>query len=171
MRQRRSLWPCGSTPAAKSAARWSRSPADFVTRRSKWDKSRIFFAPADRNTTGVNLFNDGAGRLYFFNAIAESSHHRDQCLVMSTSENSGREWTRPRIISNLDDRHKYTPMDAAFVARDGSLVVAMDYAPIGHSANECGSGVFISPDRGQTWLDRVSGKVAAGSRPGTGPTA
>ena len=126
----------------------------------EWDKSRIFFAPADRNTTGVNLVNDGAGRLYFFNAIAESSHHRDQCLVMSTSENSGREWTRPRIISNLDDRHKYTPMDAAFVDRGGSLVVAMDYAPIGHSANECGSGVFISPDRGQTWLDRVSGKVA-----------
>ncbi|MFW5796552.1 MAG: hypothetical protein ACOCV0_05060, partial [Alkalispirochaeta sp.] len=73
---------------------------------SKWETERLFFAPADRNTTGTCLLNDGQGRLFFFNAISESSHHRDQCLAMSISSNSGRAWGRPRIISNLDKRHK-----------------------------------------------------------------
>ena len=126
----------------------------------QWDKERVFFAPADRNTTGSCLLNDDRGRLYFFNAIGESSHHRDQCMVMSTSEDSGRTWTTPRIISSLDHRHKYTPMDSALVDENGTLVLGMDYAPLGHSANEAGSGVFLSPDRGATWIDRITGKTA-----------
>ena len=137
---------------------------------AQWEKARLFFAPADRNTTGTTLFNDGQGRLYFFNAIAESSHHRDQCLVLSTSGDHGRTWTRPRIISDPHQRHKYTPLDAMFVARDGSLVLSIDYAPPGHPANEAGAGVFVSSDRGATWINRISGKptpvVVAGGRGG-----
>jgi formylglycine-generating enzyme required for sulfatase activity len=137
---------------------------------AQWEKARLFFAPADRNTTGTTLFNDGQGRLYFFNAIAESSHHRDQCLVLSTSEDHGRSWSRPRVISDPQQRHKYTPLDAMFVARDGSLVLSIDYAPPGHPANEAGAGVFVSSDRGATWINRISGKptpvVVAGGRGG-----
>jgi formylglycine-generating enzyme required for sulfatase activity len=127
---------------------------------SEWETERLFFAPADRNTTGTCLANDERGRLFFFNAISESSHHRDQCLVMSISADSGQSWSRPRIISDLDNRHKYTPQDSAFVAPDGKFVLGVDYAPLGHKANEAGSGVFLSPDRGRTWLDRITGKKA-----------
>jgi hypothetical protein len=135
----------------------------------RWDTERLFFAPADRNTTGSCLLHDGRGRVYFFNAIGDSGHHRDQCMVMSVSEDSGQSWTRPRIISDLYRRHKYTPMDSAFVEDNGKrLVLGMDYAPLGHKANEAGSGVFISPDGGETWLDRITGKnrpnVAEGGR-------
>jgi formylglycine-generating enzyme required for sulfatase activity len=126
----------------------------------RWDTERLFFAPPDRNTTGSCLLGDGRGRLYFFNAIGESSHHRDQSTVMSTSEDSGREWTRPRIVTSLDRRHKFTPMDSALVDDDGTLVLGMDYAPLGHKANEAGSGVFLSRDRGATWIDRITGKAA-----------
>ena len=126
----------------------------------EWEVERLFFAPSDRNTTGTCLLNDGRGRLFFFNAIGESSHHRDQCLIMSVSEDSGRCWSRPRIISDLADRHKYTPQDSAFVASDGTLVLGVDYAPLGHSANEAGSGVFLSVDAGRNWLDCISGKEA-----------
>lgn len=133
----------------------------------QWDKERLFFAPADRNTTGSCLLNDGQGRLYFFNAIGDSGHHRDQCMVMSISEDCGRTWSRPRVVSDLFRRHKYTPMDSAFIDLDGTIVLAMDYAPLGYKANECGSGVFISGDRGKTWIDRITGKsapkVAAGN--------
>ena len=138
----------------------------------QWDTARLFFAPADRNTTGSCLLQDRQGRLYFFNAIGDSGHHRDQCMVMSTSDDSGRTWSRPRVISDLFRRHKYTPMDGAFVDPDGTIFLAMDYAPLGYAANECGSGVFISRDRGATWADRITGKaapdVAAGN---TGPLA
>jgi formylglycine-generating enzyme required for sulfatase activity len=126
-----------------------------------WDTERLFFAPADRNTTGSCLLHDGRGRLYYFNAIADSGHHRDQCMAMSISEDSGRTWSRPRIISDLSRRHKYTPMDSAFVEDGGrTVVLSMDYAPLGFKANEAGSGVFISPDRGETWSDRITGKSA-----------
>jgi hypothetical protein len=134
---------------------------------AQWDVAQLFFGPADRNTTGTCLMNDGQGRLYFFNAIGDSGHHRDQCLIMSTSEDSGRTWARPRVISDLFRRHKYTPMDSAFVDPDGTIVLAMDYAPLGFAANEAGSGVFISQDQGATWYDRITGKsapqVAAGN--------
>ena len=135
----------------------------------RWDTERLFFAPADRNTTGSCLLHEGRGRVYFFNAIGDSGHHRDQCLIMSVSEDSGHTWTRPRIISDLFRRHKYTPMDSAFVEDNGKkLVLGMDYAPLGHKANEAGSGVFISPDGGETWLDSITGKnrpnVAEGGR-------
>lgn len=64
-------------------------------------------------------------------------------------------------------------MDSAFVENKGQTVVlSMDYAPLGYSANEAGSGVFISNDFGETWIDRISGKtepkVSAG---GTGALA
>ncbi|AQQ09686.1 Serine/threonine-protein kinase pkn1 [Sedimentisphaera cyanobacteriorum] len=137
----------------------------------KWDTARLFFAPADRNTTGSSLLNDGLGRIYFFNAIGDSGHHRDQSMMMSFSEDSGKTWSSPKIISDLKNRHKYTPMDSAFVENGGQrIVLSVDYAPIGHSANEAGSGVFISQDRGKSWLDKISNKsrpkVAHGSTDG-----
>lgn len=126
-----------------------------------WDTARLFFAPADRNTTGSCLLHDGRGRIYFFNAIGDSGHHRDQCMMMSISTDSGRTWTRPRIVTDLFRRHKYTPMDSAFVEDEGQTVVlSMDFAPLGYKANEAGSGVFLSFDRGQTWIDRITGKQA-----------
>ena len=80
-------------------------------------------------------------------------------MMMSTSENSGLSWSRPRIISNLFDRHKYTPQNSAFVENNGSkIILSIDYAPLGYSANEAGSGVFISEDKGNTWIDHISGK-------------
>jgi Neuraminidase (sialidase) len=42
----------------------------------------------------------------------------------------------------------------------------MDYAPMGHSANEAGSGVFITEDGGTTWIDRISGKSKPEIAPG-----
>ena len=138
----------------------------------RWDTARLFFAPADRNTTGSCLLGDLQGRLYFFNAIGDSGHHRDQCMVMSTSDDSGRTWSRPQVVSDLFRRHKYTPMDSALVDPDGTIVLAMDYAPLGFKANECGSGVVVSRDRGAAWIDRITGKSAPDVAEGnTGPLA
>lgn len=139
----------------------SRLPRKDGAWAQQWKPARIFFAPADRNATGTSIIHDGKGRLYLFNAIADSGHHRDQSMIMSLSEDSGRSWTRPRIISSLFDRHKYTPMPSAIIEDDGNtIVLAMDYAPNGFQANEAGSGVFISRNGGKTWIDRISGKSA-----------
>lgn len=138
--------------------------------QSEWDTAQLFFDVADRNTTGSTVFHDGAGSLYYFGGVSESTHHRDQCMVMAKSTDSGKTWTRPRIISSLEDRHKYTPLDSAFIATDGSLILAMDYASLGFKANECGAGVFMSADGGETWDDRISGKekseIVAGGKGG-----
>jgi len=46
----------------------------------------------------------------------------------------------------------------------------MDCAPLGFKANECGAGVFVSADGGETWDDRISGKeipeISAGGKDG-----
>jgi formylglycine-generating enzyme required for sulfatase activity len=123
-----------------------------------WDQLRPFLIIPDRNTTGSNLLNDGKGNLIWLNAISESSHHRDQCMVMLKSLDQGRTWSKPRIISNLDRRRKYTPEQSSFVSQEGHLIFSVDTAPIGFKANECGSGVYISKDGGETWIDRVGGK-------------
>ena len=123
---------------------------------NEWDTARLFFDAADRNDTGSNVFNDGRGRLFFFNGVSESSHHKDQCLVMSTSTDSGHTWTLPRIISSLDERRKYTPMDSAFVAHDGSIVLAVDTNEVAGERNETGGTVFISRDHGATWREQTT---------------
>lgn len=123
-----------------------------------WDTARLFFDVADRNTTGSTVFHDGSGSLYYFGGVSESTHHRDQCMVMAKSADSGRTWSRPRIISSTEDRHKYTPLDSVLAMEDGTLVLAVDYAPLGYKANECGAGVFVSSDGGKSWDDRISGK-------------
>ena len=134
--------------------------------RDEWETARLFFDVADRNTSGSTVFHDGLGVLYYFGGVSESSHHRDQCMVMARSTDSGRTWTRPRIISSTEDRHKYTPLDSVIALKDGSLVVAVDYAPPGYKANECGAGVFMSPDGGESWDDRISGKDRPNIRAG-----
>ena len=127
---------------------------------SDWDTERLFFAPADRNTTGSCLVNDGHGRLYYFNSISESGHHRDQCLMMSISEDHGASWSCPRIISDLSRRHKLTVMNSYLVEDNGNrLVLGVDYAPVGtKAAFNGGGGVIISEDRGHTWASKVIGK-------------
>ena len=43
----------------------------------------------------------------------------------------------------------------------------MDYAPVGHkAASDGGSGVFITEDGGQSWIDRVTGKSRPVVQPG-----
>jgi formylglycine-generating enzyme required for sulfatase activity len=121
---------------------------------ASWDTARLFFDVADRNDTGSTVFNDGRGRLFFLQGVSESSRHHDQSLVMSVSTNSGQVWSRPRIISSLDDRRKYTPMDSAFVAEDGSIVVSVDTSEVGE--RESGSTVFVSRDGGVTWTDQTT---------------
>jgi formylglycine-generating enzyme required for sulfatase activity len=122
--------------------------------RESWDTARLFYDTADRNDTGSTVFNDGRGRLFFFQGVSESSRHHDQSLVMSVSTDGGREWRRPRIISSLDDRRKYTPMDSAFVARDGSILVSVDTSEVGQG--ESGGTVFISRDGGVTWTEQAT---------------
>ncbi len=125
---------------------------------TSWEPARRFFSAPDRNNTGSTLFNNGQGRLFFFGTVSESSHHHDQLMYVITSDDSGRRWSPQRIISSLNDRHKYSPLSSVFTAMDGSLVLTMDTAPLGYNANECGAGVFVSPDGGETWIDRISGK-------------
>ena len=132
---------------------------------NSWDVERLFFAPADRNTTGGCLLHDGRGRIYYFNTISDSGHHRDQCMMMSISEDSGRTWTRPRIISDhFHGRRHWGPMDSAFVEDDGrTIVLGVDFGPLvpqcRRKANVVGSGVHISHDCGRTWRDRTTGKT------------
>ena len=51
-------------------------------------------------------------------------------------------------------------MDSAFVENNGNtLVLSMDYSQLGFRNNESGSSVFISHDKGESWEDKLSGKI------------
>lgn len=120
----------------------------------EWTTARLFLKAPDRNMSGSCLLHDGRGRIYFLNGISESSHHRDQCMVLSISGDCGRRWTTPRIVNTPGDRRRFTPMASAFVASDGAIVVAVD---INHPSTlgETNGTVFLSRDRGKSWSEQA----------------
>ncbi len=75
---------------------------------SEWSEADVFFNAPKRKQTGLSLFNDRKGRLYWFNglSIAEGGGSNN-ILIMSYSIDNGKTWTHPTIINpNRNDLTK-----------------------------------------------------------------
>ncbi|TFG49104.1 MAG: glycoside hydrolase, partial [Candidatus Brocadiia bacterium] len=116
----------------------------------KWDIPSEFYKVPDRNMTGSALINDGRGRLHFFQGVSVAENWNiNNILVTKTSDDNGATWSPTRIIQAERGTKPCQPIDSAYCADDGRLIVPTD-----SDADMKGgaSGLWISEDRGETWV-------------------
>jgi len=120
---------------------------------SKWDVPSEFYKVPDRNMTGSALINDRRGRLCFFNGVSVAENWRiNNILIMKTSEDNGATWSATRIINPIrgEGSPPSQPIDSAYCADDGRLIVPTDWADTGMKGGA--TGLWISEDRGKSWV-------------------
>lgn len=118
----------------------------------EWEPSSLFFKVPDRNMTGSSLFNDGQGTLYHFNGVEASGDWQNLIMVMRTSRDNGKTWSRPRIIAP-EHTKRHQVIAGTIRTKEGWLVQACDAGPESHD----GTAIHISQDGGETWNDPWDG--------------
>jgi formylglycine-generating enzyme required for sulfatase activity len=114
----------------------------------RWEPADLFFGVPDVNCHAPVLLRDG-GRIYHF--CTQSLHGWDYASnIMRYSDDSGATWSKPRIILPRTDPDHLSQPCSAFVASDGTLVLACD----GDVHKD--ERLMLSADGGRTW------KVAKG---------
>ncbi len=111
-----------------------------------WQPASSFLDVPDVNDHAPALLCDGK-RIYHFSNQALSGWV-DAAVVMTTSDDSGATWSRPRIIiprgrSEINPANRNMPV-CAFIARDGVFGLILD-------ASRKSSCMAISKDKGETW--------------------
>lgn len=129
----------------------------------EWDPASPFWDAPDRNDHGSGLLWDGKKTIYHFNGLGTDGTWGKLALVLRTSVDSGRTWSRARLIAPEHElRHQV--IAGAFLTREGFLVCPCDAVPGGSG----GTAIHISRDGGQTWTDPGAGRdppgFAAGER-------
>ena len=118
----------------------------------QWDFPAEFFKAPDRNMTGSSLFNDGRGKLYYFNGMEAAGMWANLALVMRTSTDNGANWSRSRLI-NPEHQPRNQVISGTFCTREGYFVQSCDAVYGGKG----GTAIHISRDNGQTWIDPGAG--------------
>jgi len=117
----------------------------------EWDKPSEFYKVPDRNMTGSALINDRQGRLYYFNGVSVAENWNvNNILIMKTSEDNGATWSRTRIINSERGTRPSQPIDSAYCADDGRLIVPSDWSESGLKGGA--TALWISEDRGKSWM-------------------
>ena len=120
--------------------------------RSEWDEASLFFKVPDRNMTGSALLNDGEGTLYHINGVEAAGDWQNLMMVMRTSRDNGRSWSRPRILAP-EHTKRHQVIAGTLRTKEGWLIQACDAGPGSHD----GAAIHISKDGGKTWQDPWDG--------------
>ncbi len=112
----------------------------------EWQPASLFLDVPDVNDHAPALLSDGK-RIYHFSNQALKGWV-DAAVVMTTSDDSGATWSKPRIIiprgkNPINPASMNMPV-CAFIAKAGVLCVILD-------ARRKSSCMAISKDRGKTW--------------------
>ncbi len=117
----------------------------------QWDEPSEFYKVPDRNMTGSALINDRRGRLYYFNGVSVAENWQvNNILIMKTSEDNGATWSATRILNPVRGALPSQPIDSAYCADDGRLIVPTDWSDTGMEGGA--TGLWISEDRGKSWI-------------------
>ncbi|MHC4574118.1 MAG: SUMF1/EgtB/PvdO family nonheme iron enzyme [Planctomycetota bacterium] len=128
----------------------------FRRTTGQWDKASAFFNARDRNEHGTALYNDGNGRILHLNGLGTDGWWSKLALVLRVSTDNGATWSYPRLV---DPEHgRYIAHMGISRTREGFLIFPAD-AP-------GGTGLYISPDGGQSW-QMVTNNVTGGNIRGT----
>ncbi len=121
----------------------------------RWDEASLFFGVPDVNNHAPVLLSDGK-RLYHF-CLQALLGWDDASIVMRISDDSGATWSRPAIILSRHDPQHLSQPCSAFVARDGTIVLAVD----GDLHKD--ERIMSSGDGGKTWkIGKGDLRTAAG---------
>ena len=102
--------------------------------------------------TGSSLFND-QGKLYHFNGLEAAYGWSNLALVMRTSSDNGKSWSKARLI-NENHQLRNQVIHGAIKTKEGYLIQPCDAV----SSGKGGTAIHISKDNGQTWKDYGAGK-------------
>jgi hypothetical protein len=123
----------------------------------RWDQASLFFGVPDVNCHAPVLLRDG-GRIYHFST--QSLHGWDYTSnVVRYSDDSGATWCKPQMMLSRDDPNRLSQPCSAFVAKDGTLVLACD-----GDAHRT-ARLMLSGDKAKTWrVAKGDMRASAGGR-------
>jgi hypothetical protein len=114
----------------------------------------MFWDMPDRNDHTSSLWCDADGTLYHFNGFSVAATWGPLAVIMRTSVDHGRSWSKARVI--LPEHHRrQMPIESIFRTQDGRILLPCDAVTGGAG----GTAVYLSADNGQTWKD-AGGTIA-----------
>ena len=119
----------------------------------EWEPASVFWDPPDRTTASSLFWRDG-DRIHHIIGLSAAATWGNLTMVMRTSEDNGATWTPARYIVT-DHGVRHMPIESAFRAQDGTIVIACDAV----SEGQGGTALWMSDDNGQTWRD-AGGTIA-----------
>jgi formylglycine-generating enzyme required for sulfatase activity len=120
----------------------------------EWEPATMFWDQPDRNDHTSALWYDSDGTLYHFNGFAAAATWGSLGVIMRTSGDNGRTWSKARII--LPEHNiRQMPIESIFRTKDGQILLPCD-AVTGGSG---GTAIYLSANNGRTWRD-AGGTIA-----------
>ena len=119
--------------------------------QQEWDEASPFWDAPDRNDHAPAMWFDGKDTIFHFSGLSAAATYRaNLALVMRTSKDSGRTWSKARLIGP-EHEERHMPVESVFRAVDGSILLVTDANP--------GSAVIVSRNNGKTW-EGAGGRIA-----------
>jgi formylglycine-generating enzyme required for sulfatase activity len=109
----------------------------------RWEPASLFIDLPDMNDHAPVLLVDGSRIYHFFTQSLRGWDDASDCVRVSGD--SGATWSKPRIILSRDDPQRLSQPCSAFVAKDGTIVLACD------GDNHRDERLITSSDGGKTW--------------------
>jgi len=122
--------------------------------RDEWEPATMFWDQPDRNDHTSALWCDSDGTLYHFNGFSVAGTWGPLAVILRTSTDNGRTWSKARLILPEHNRRQM-PIESIFRAKDGRILLPCD-AVTGGSG---GTAIYLSSDNGETWQD-AGGTIA-----------
>ncbi len=139
---------CWYTTVSEEGRELAQAASRLPAGSDRWEPAVLFFDVPDVNDHAPVLLSDGKRLYHFFTQSLRGWDDATDCVRVS--EDSGATWSKPRIVVSRDDPKRLSQPCSAFVAKDGTIVLACDGD--GHRDER----LVTSADGGKTW------KVAGG---------
>ncbi|MBI4893814.1 MAG: SUMF1/EgtB/PvdO family nonheme iron enzyme [Acidobacteria bacterium] len=111
----------------------------------EWETAEPFWDTPDRNDHCPALWFDGKETLYHFNGLGAATLWEPLAIVMRTSKDSGRTWSKARFVTP-EFGFRNMVGEPVIRTRDGAILFGADAAG--------GSTVWVSRDEGQSWSEQ-----------------
>lgn len=144
------------TTVSEEGRELAQASARLPAGAERWEPAEPFFDVPGVNDHAPVLLRDGDRIHHFFTQSLRGWD--DASDVVRHSDDDGRTWSKPRIVLSRDDPRRMSQPCSAYVAKDGTLLLAVDGD--GHRDER----VLRSADRGLTWtLGKGDLRKAAGA--------